>query len=385
MPVGTNFDTATIPGLSNGVDEKMLISTSFESASNEDGYFLTLVKYYQIYSSDFIPLSLYQPRRGQYHRITLESGTDGDDNPFDLNIYYIIESVKLDRIGSPRIFNDKSIITVKVTIHLCPLTNSFQESPSNPLLPWQLPPYDFKLGTILTHHNASTFYRTGIASPSVQALLNTAGAPLNVSTTRPLVKMSFSFNLPLFNYLLIYNRIGYVNNDVVTICGITIDPFMVKLQSVNSESCYQDYVFIEDGVETSRTIHYYKISVVLILDPLSYLRYFHNVGTHFKKDNGIQKIWYGYINNQLVYNTLDYLKNNGCSSPQELMTNLFLNDAGTDLSPLDQNTGGQIPVYLPGIVEPLCPFQSLFGSEPGPQPGTVINYGLPSSPPYSWH
>lgn len=367
MPYGTDFDHDKFPDNDVDFSPEYLISQSFESAYNEDGYYLTLVKHYCIYASDFIPLSLYQPRQGYTHQVITEDGLIQDGKTYDLYILYEVKNVKIERVGAPKTRNGRTVIFVNVTLNLTPLSDPTRyERGTDPYVePWDRPPYNFRLGTSLTKQYATDYFNT--LSLSREPLVNTAGVPLQVNLTRPLTRISFSFNTPDMPIESSLRKNGCVNSDTVKICGIWFYPYELKLEGIKIEQAQEIHQYYEDDVLVTETINYFKNDVVLLADPLTFNRIYLNAGMHAKKNGGVQRLWSAVTpQGLLVYDTLDALLAAGYANPQEVTTNLYLSQDGTTIS--------STPTFLYGVVEPVVPFNTLFGA-----------FGLPTEPPFIWN
>lgn len=372
MPVGTNFDYDSFPVEDRDFSEKYLVSQNFLSAYNEDGYFLTLEKHYRIYASDFVPLCLYQPRKGYTHQIITEDGYIEDNTTFDFYILYEVLNCKIERVGDPITRRGRTVINVKVTLNLCPISDPTRyERGTDPYIdPWDRPPYNFKIGTSLTRHYATDYFNTvaNVRAP----LVNTAGVPLQVNLTRPLTRISFSFNTPDIPIENSLRKNGCVNNDRVLICGIWFYPYEVKLESIRVEQAQEIHIYQENDQIVTETVNYFKNDVVLLADPITYNRAYLNAGMHVKKYGGVHRLWSGLnSSNQTVYGTLEELLNLGISNPQEVTTNLYLNSAGTGLNFVNDAIEAN---FLYGVVEEVTPFNLLFGT-----------FGLPQEPPFIWN
>ena len=365
MPVGTNFDRDFFPEQDRDVTEKYLLGTTFESGYNEDGYYLTMVKHYQIYAADFIPLCLYQPQRGYTHQIVIEEGYVDGGKTYDQYILYEVHDVKIEKEGAPKQRRGKTVIFVKATIHLAPISNPTRyERGTDPYVePWNRPPYNFKLGTVLEKEYAKDYFNTALQVPARQPLVNSAGVPLQVNYARPLTRISFSFNTVNMSIEQSFRKNGCVNTDQVLICGIWFYPYELKIDSIKCEQAQEIHQYVENENLITETINFWKNDVVLLADPVTFNRGYLNTGMHVRKNGGVHRLWTAVHNGITVMGTLEELMNLGVSYPQELTANLFLTPDGTGVTATD-GSGVQIGSYKYGVVEEVIPFTGLFPTEP---------------------
>ena len=279
-------------------DEPLLIDSQFESGSNADGYSLTFVKHYQIDAADFVALCLQQPLKGHLFGIDLNG----------LRVWYQVNQVRIDRDGSQRQLLRHNapdgtvpyiqIINVKVSIDLTSISDP--DKTDEYVSPLALPPYNLKCGTELLEQSVTHFYNTGTAqggTPELQEFVNTAGVPLQASTTRPLLRVSFSFNVAEVVLADVYRYIGCVNSEPLTICGLDFDRYQVKLESLNMEACKEVHeTTLANGTTVEETTNYIRVDVSLLIDPQTFERQYLNVGTHIVQDGGLHRLWCGTLN-----------------------------------------------------------------------------------------
>ena len=358
--IGTNFDWR-----GNTIDDEPLLMEGFplfESGSVSDTWEITMVKMYQIFAEDFIALCLFQPKKGQTVRI----GLDG------YIAWFQVDSVNVEREGSPFLRGSSTLIHVRVRVQLSLITSEESGESQQYTYPWDLPPYNFKLGTELLQQSAWDFFCTESADSanwSRVPFVNTAGVPLQAEVTRPLVRMSFSFNLYDIDPNWVHIWTGKVNNDEVTICGIKFQPGMVKLESLSFEVCNDTIPSEQENAEPEE-IYYYKCDVSLLIDPQKFERKYLNVGVHIRDNNGkLRRLWTANNNGTIEFGSIDSVI--GYSNPEEVTDNMFLNAAGTDVSGIDSNTQRQTPTYRIGYLEETCPFSAENGG-----------IGLPTEPPF---
>jgi hypothetical protein len=361
MPYGTVFDSPyqTIDG------EPMLLEgyPLFESGSNAEGYSLKMVKHYQIYASDFVPLCLYQPKRGQVYRLDLNEGA--------VRAWFSVENVSIEREGGPITRGDKTLVHVKVSIQMTLVQTGASGGSEPDPLPWELPPFGLKIGTELIEQ--SVWKYTSTANPlnpvTDQPFVNTAGVPLQATTTRPLVRMTFSFNLQNILPAWVYLWTGKVNLNEVKICGIIFEPGQVKLESLGFEAC-KDVEESPDPNNPARTIttpvNYYRCDVSLLIDPQKFERQYLNVGTHIIQDGGLHRLWSATSNGTSIYGTAADLA--AYDNAEEVSEMMFLNADGDGISPIQG--GQQTPTYRIGYIEELTNFAEI---------------GLPTEPPFIWN
>lgn len=339
--IGTDFDWR-----GNTIDDEPLLMKGFpffESGSVSDTWSISMVKMYQIFAEDFIALCLYQPKKGQTVRIELDG----------YYCWFQVESVSVEREGSPFTRGDKTLIHVRVKTELSLVTTEAEGGSSQYTFPWDLPPYNFKLSTELLQQSAWDFYST--VNQQREPFVNTAGVPLQAEVTRPLVRMSFSFNLYDIEPNWVHQWTGKVNNDTVKICGITFQPGMVKLESLGFEVC-NDTVPSETEGAAPDPIYYYKCDVSLLIDPQTFERQYLNVGVHYIKNGQLRRLWTVNNSGTIIYGAIEDVI--PYPNPEEVTDNMFLNGDGTAISGFD-SAGRQIPTYRTGYLEELVAFSDI--------------------------
>ena len=345
MYLGINFDGGLLD------DEPMLISEQITSGSTGDSYSITIEKVYQILKEDIVALTLYQPKKGQTVRIKVPIQTGG--GRIDAWAWFQTDSVNVQREGQPIVKDGSTLIHVRVSLNLTMVSVPNEQGYT---YPWDLPPYNFKIGTELLEQSAWDFLNTGANTwaEEREPFVNTAGVPLQASVTRPLVRMTFSFNLYDIQPDWVYKWTGKVNNDVVDICGITFQPGMVKLESLGFEVCTDTRPGEEDGEDEE--IYYYKCDVSLLIDPQKFERQYLNVGTHIKDANGnIRRLWCAKNGNTIEYGTIDEII--GYENAEEVSENMFLNSTGTGVTGIGAD-GRQEQTFRTGYLEQTCPFSA---------------------------
>lgn len=328
MYLGIDFDHGYIED--GGNKYRMLVSEvpMLRSASNENSYSITMEKVYQILLRDFVALTLYQPKQGQSIKlkVTLPNGTETPSVAYG---WYQVDSVTCEREGSPMDLGSQKLIHVRVTIQMTLITPPNPDIAVDPYTdPWDLPPYNFKMGTELIEDSVQQFYNAahdtnGDGYPDLEPFVNTAGVPLQATRTRPLVRISFSFNLPAFDPRWSYYWTGSINDGVVTICGITFQAGQVKLESVSMEVCHDEHEYEDivngETVTVTENVNYTRCDIVLLVDPQympfyntdteqteivhGFMRQYLNIGTNILRDDGLHRIWSAQTSLDYLYKT----------------------------------------------------------------------------------
>ena len=369
MYLGINFDGGTYNIGDGDGDRPMLLDgyPVITGGSTGESYSITVEKVYEILSDHFIDLVLYQPKKGQpvCVQIPVQDASGGTATAWG---WFQTDSVSIQREGTPFIKRglkngepeNFTIIQVRVTLSLTMLTRTMQDY----VYPWDLPPYNFKLGTELLEQSAWDFLNTGEDewAQEREPLVNTAGVPLQATVTRPLVRMTFSFNLYDIQPDWVYRWTGKVNNDFVVICGIGFEPGMLRLESLNFEVCSETPP--SAGGAEPEEISYYKCDVSLLIDPQKFERRYLNVGTHIRTPGGLRRLWCATHNGNLIYGTVDSVI--GFENAEEVSENMFLGPDGDNLMAIDPDTGRQYPSYRTGYLEETCAFSEIGLPEEAP-------------------
>lgn len=371
MYLGVNFDGGTY-NLGDGAGDLPMLLDGYPmiaSGSAGESWSVTVEKVYEIIADYFLTLVLYQPKKGQTVLVNVPVG----GNSGSAWAWFRVDSVNVQREGSQIIKSGLrdgkpekfTIIQVRATLNLTFLTAQTERY----TFPWDLPPYNFKLGTELLEQSAWDFLNTGKDGWATERepFVNTAGVPLQATVTRPLVRMSFSFNLAGIDPNWVHIWTGKVNSDGVMICGIWFEPGMVKLESLNFEIC-------EDtppaaGDQEPEPVEYFKCDVSLLIDPQKFERQYLNVGTHIMKGGALRRLWCARHNGGVTYGSLDDVA--GYENPEEVSENMFLNEDGDGIEGFTDD-GRQTPTYRTGYLEQTCPFSAENGG-----------IGLPEEPPFN--
>ena len=354
MYLGVNFDGGTLDG------QPMLLTNPplLTGGSTGDSYSVTYEKVYQILAEDYILLVLYQPKKGQTVRIALPIPDGQGGRAETVFGWFRVDSVSLQREGSQIVQGDSTIIHVRVTMNLTMVTADTEGEYTEP---WRLPPYNFKIGTENLEQSAWQFYNTEnidqvTGLPTLEPFVNTAGVPLQATTSRPLVRMPFSFNLEDIDPDWVYLWTGKINDDDVVICGIPFSAGQVKLESLSFEQMTETKQPTQEGGEPV-DINYYKADAVFLIDPQTFERQYLNVGVHIKSGGGLRRLWTANYNGTTVYGTIDTIFN--FQNPEEVSENMFLDSTGALLSGFGSD-GRQIPTYRTGYLEELTDFGGVF-------------------------
>ena len=123
MYLGVNFDYGTLDG------EPMLLTNPpiLASGSTGDSYSVTYDRVYQILAGDYILLVLYQPKKGQTIRIPLPIPDGQGGRAENVFGWFRVDSVSLQREGSPITKGNATIIHVRVTWNMTMMTDGREE------------------------------------------------------------------------------------------------------------------------------------------------------------------------------------------------------------------------------------------------------------------
>ena len=259
--------------------------------------------------------------------------------------------------------------------------------------PWDLPPFGFRIGTALNEESTSKFYPGNDdiwlpQSDETANFVNTAGVMLEGTATYSTSQISFSYCISYVKFYQIQNWFwslaGKINNDRVTICGMTFAPRTIKLDALNAE--YNEVEIPGTVLERIEWIngqtvlkyytvepvnyHYFRIDVTLHANPKTWNQYFLNVGTHVNRNGVISRLWSWQhpTTGDMVFGTYnDYVAQNGRDG-QPVSEPVALNQNGSNASPIGAN-GRQIMTYRHG---------SLF------EPIAFADLEMPAEPPRQW-
>lgn len=224
--------------------------------------------------------------------------------------------------------------------------------------PWCLRPADFKIVSAAQEESVkcvwpgiSTVTSYGGHRRAFQSqddpvpFLNSAGEPLNATVSRGLSQMSFSYNLRSIDPNATWRYCFKTNKFNVIICGLVFPKRTVLVQNIAMD---QKTDYNNDG--TVRW-NYYKIHIQLLLDPDSFNKDYHNIGSHIKSNKGVAQLWRW--NRGRSYGTLADYYDSGYTDGEEIPEPMYLNSQGDSISGFNSD-GCQIPVYLNGCVyEPV--------------------------------
>lgn len=257
------------------------------------------------------------------------------------------------------------------------------EDMSEILAPWQLPAYNFRIASALSEETASGFYPGNDdiwlnEDDSPHPFVNTAGIMLEGTSTYTTAQITFSYAISTVTFLRIQDWFwtipGKINNDRVTICGMTFPPRTVKIDSMNAEysellapgTTYTETTVV-DGQTVEREVtvepvnyHYYRVDVTLNANPRTWNQYFLNVGTHVNRNGVIARLWsWDNKNNAgMSFGTYgDYVTAEGLNG-QAISEPVALNAQGTNASGVGTD-GRQIMTYRHGSMFEPVSFEEL--------------------------
>lgn len=259
--------------------------------------------------------------------------------------------------------------------------------------PWELAAYNFRIGAATNEESAAQFYPGDDdiwleQSDELADFVNTAGVMLEGTATFSTSQIMFSYAISAVKFLQIQNWFwslaGKINNDQVTICGMTFPPRTVKLDALNAE--YNELEIAGMVLETTEIIdgqtvvntytvepvnyHYYRVDVTLHANPRTWNQYFLNVGTHVNRNGVIARLWSWEdpITNEMIFGTYNDYMTQGGRNGQAISEPVALNQAGTNAAPIGPN-GRQVMTYRHG---------SLF------EPISFVDLEFPASLPKKW-
>jgi hypothetical protein len=341
----------------------------FEKASLEETRVLTMEKIYQVTVAEFVPLTLSLPKKGQIHLIAVGG----------VRCWFQIESVSLERVGTllPSALTGRETLRADTFLVRALLKMSLLQEGADPSVPpWQLPCYRFRATPVPMKTTVRTFYPTrgdalfgAGASVSLvpMPLVNTAGVPLAVDSSRVLTRFRFCYNLEstTANYAAALDWCwrwpGHCNATTVRFAGIEFPPLTLMFESFSFEYCEEPYSYeaVVDGAQAtvSGTWHYLKCEARLLADPLTFARNYLNVGAHTLSRSGIERLWnWTDATGKLVFGR--YAEAAKHADAQEVSENLFLDEAGSGISPFAED-GRQTPTYRCGVLEMPYDFNRL--------------------------
>ena len=349
----------------------------FESARLAEERSVTMEKVYQITPAEFVPLIMALPKKGRVHLIDVDG----------VWCWFRIDSVGAERMSGllPSAITGAGTLRAGTVLVRAELKMSLLKENADPAVPpWELPCYNFRVTPVTLRCTPRHFYPAAgdpvlgagaAVSLAPMPIVNTAGVPLSVTSSRVLTRFSFNYNMRSdpghYAEALDFSWVwpGHCNAGTVLFAGIEFPPLTLMLESFSFELCEEAYSYrtAADGTETavSGVWRYLKCAVRLLADPLSFVRDYLNVGTHRIGRNGPERLW----------QWTDGAGNPACGSyadalphadAQEVSELLFLNETGTGIAGTGSD-GRQIPTFRRGVLERPLDFAPL---------------GLPAGPPW---
>lgn len=352
-----------------------LLHTFVKSASASENYTKEIAYVYELDSiNDFNPLFFSVKRKNDF--LAEWSG--------NTLTYFVVESSNLTK----RAPMPGGKVQVEITMQLRHL-----EDMDELKAPWQLPPYNFRISSAINEESAAQFYPGNDdiwleESANPAPFVNTAGVMLEGTASFATSQITFSYAISAVTFSMIQHWFwsipGKINNDRVTICGMTFPERTIKLESMNAEYCEVELpgtvlqrteIVNGNAVVNEVTVqpvnyHYYRVDVTLNANPRTWNQYFLNVGTHVNRDGVIARLWSweDATTSAMTFGTYMDYRTTGGENGQSISEPVALNAAGTNASPLGEN-GRQIMTYRHGsLYEPIS-FQAL---------------AFPSAPPKKW-
>ncbi|MDD3587250.1 MAG: hypothetical protein PHQ75_08700 [Thermoguttaceae bacterium] len=271
-----------------------------------------------------------------------------------------VQSSTVKRISEP--LADGS---VTVTVHIsCSTrydtleTDVFGNPVSENTPPWFLRPTEFRIVSATQEESVKCVW-PGVSSITSYGgfrieflskddpvpFMNSAGELLDATVSRGLAQMSFSYNLQYVNPNATWLYCFKTNKYNTVICDLDFPERTVLIQNISMDKkC--DY-----NNNGSVRWTYYKVQIQLLLDPDTFNKDYHNVGSHIKDGGGLAKLWRW--NRGRSYGSLADYYESQYTDGEEIPGLMYLNKNGDSISGFD-GQGNQIPVYLNGcIFEPI--------------------------------
>lgn len=260
-----------------------------------------------------------------------------------------LQSCEIKRISEPRV-DQKADVTIlyrctskldlDVDLDGAPITD---ETP-----PWKYRVKNFQISSVAQKEDATRYWPQSSDEP--RAFANSAGVPFEGTITRGLTRISFSYNLQTIDVNASWMYVYKTNLDFVSITGMIFPPRTVLLHNIEMKK-KKDYD--KDG--TLRW-EYFQINIQLLADPETFNRKIPNLGTHIITAGGLRRLWSWDDGNS--FGTYSQYLSSGKKDGEELSEVVYLNSAGTGISPF--NSGGiQTPVNLVGCMYEPIDFQFL--------------------------
>lgn len=220
------------------------------------------------------------------------------------------------------------------------------DTDGNPVDP-DTPPWLYRCENYSSDGASEEITPTGIYLPGYDApvpFVNTAGIPLQASATRNLRAVSFSYNVRNFYEATALALQGTVNRSPMVIAGVAYPARCVKLENIG--------VTLEEENDSQGypKWRYHKISIELLVDPLTWNRDYLNVGNQVRIYGGLRRIWqWTGADGSTKYGDLYNANKAGAEDVEETTEPMFLTPAGDNISPFDAD-GKQIPTYITGCL-----------------------------------
>ncbi len=216
--------------------------------------------------------------------------------------------------------------------------------------PWLYRLENWQISSASEEVAATVYYPT--ASNVALPFVNTAGVFLEAPTSRALLDMSFTYNVETFDVNYIASFVGRVNASQIDVGGITFPARTVRIEQLDAEEVTE---YNQNG---SIRWRYVKVKPRLLCDPRTFNRDFLNVGTALRSGGGLKKIWTWTSGGSTNYGTYQQALNASADDAEEISDPMFLNAAGTAISPFT-NDGRQVPTYISGCLDVPIDFTPL--------------------------
>lgn len=270
-----------------------------------------------------------------------------------------IQTSRVERITAP-LANGSVTLTIAVT---CTTNSDIMERDRNGsevtenTPPWLYGLEKFKIVSAIQQENVTYIWPAADSDQPTDglrlfrsedkplAMRNTAGVPIEATTSRGLAELSFIYNLQNINPDAPWLYVSKINKYPIKIAGIEFPKRTIQIRSITMDQV------VERNNDASVRWEYYKVGVQFVIDPQTFNRDYLNTSLSIRRPEGLSRIW-SWGDGKYFGSFANYI-DSGFDDGEEMGEPMFLTESGTTLSPYDSE-GKQIPVYLPGSVyEPI--------------------------------
>jgi hypothetical protein len=224
------------------------------------------------------------------------------------------------------------------------------------IFPWLLPAQNYRVASTGTERTVRELYKE---NGSVIDMVNSAGSPIIVNSTRGQSSIRFEFYLQNFDENMIWQYANVVNSEPIRVAGMNYPPFTLRIDSLEAN---REESKAQDG---SVAYYYWKIAVSLTGDPQTFNRKYLNSGTMARfgsASNPPTPIWTASEDATIKYGSREDMFEFNNETMEQISEPLFLTPEGminglTSDGVLIDGKNGQ--TYLEGIIEQPIPFQPI--------------------------